>query len=93
MTEKYNGWTNRATWLDNVWGNPESRDDLDMLKADLEEQYDALPNGILKDMLDFGEINWEELAEHFDEEEEDENGPDEEGLDYSPSGSGRRSDD
>jgi len=71
MTEKYNGWTNRATWLVNVWGNPESRSDLDMLKADLEEQYDALPNGIIKDMLDLDEINWEELAEAFDEEKEE----------------------
>ena len=71
MTEKYNGWTNRATWLVNVWGNPESRDDLDMLKVDLEEQYDALPNGIIKDMLDLDEINWEELAEAFDEEKEE----------------------
>jgi len=72
MTEKYNGWTNRATWLVNVWGNPESRADLDMLKADLEEQYDALPNGIIKDMLNMDAINWEELAEHFDEEEDEE---------------------
>lgn len=57
----YNGWTNRATWLVNVWGNPESREDVRMLKQDLEDQYDEMPNGILKDILDLSEINWEEL--------------------------------
>ena len=68
----YNGWTNRATWLVNVWGNPESREDVQMLKEQLEEQYDEMPNGILKDMLDFSEINWEELESHFEEEDEEE---------------------
>lgn len=67
----YNGWTNRATWLVNVWGNPESRDDVEMLRDMLQEQYDELPNGILKDMLDLDEINWEELLAHFDDEDEE----------------------
>lgn len=67
----YNGWTNRATWLVNVWGNPESRDDVEMLRDMLQEQYDELPNGILKDMLDLDEINWEELLSHFDDEDEE----------------------
>lgn len=67
----YNGWTNRATWLVNVWGNPESCDDVEMLRAQLEEDYEAIPNGILKDMLDLSEINWDELLEHFDDEDSD----------------------
>lgn len=67
----YNGWTNRATWLVNVWGNPESRDDVEMLRDMLQEQYDELPNGILKDMLDLDEINWDELLAHFDDEDEE----------------------
>ena len=65
----YNGWTNRATWLVNVWGNPESRDDVECLRAELEAQYDEMPNGILKDMLDLSDINWDELLEHFDDED------------------------
>lgn len=74
----YNGWTNRATWLVNLWGNPESREDVHMLRGDLEAQYDEMPNGILKDMLDLSEINWEELESHFeDEEDEDAAGEDE----------------
>lgn len=69
--ETYNGWTNRTTWLVNVWGNPESKDDVQMLRDMLEDQYNELPNGILKDMLDLDEINWDELMEHFNDEEEE----------------------
>lgn len=68
----YNGWTNRATWLVNVWGNPESKEDVQALRDMLAEQYDALDNGILKDMLDMSEINWDELEAHFEEEEAEE---------------------
>lgn len=76
MSDKtYNGWTNRATWLVNVWGNPESKSDVQMLRADLEEQYDALPDGILKDMLCLDEINWEELEAAFDTDEPENNNP------------------
>jgi len=67
----YNGWTNRATWLVSVWGNPESRDDVEMLRDMLQEQYDELPDGILKDMLDLSEINWDELLAYFDDEDEE----------------------
>jgi hypothetical protein len=67
----YNGWTNRATWLVNVWGNPESKDDVQSLRSMLEEQYDELPNGIIKDMLDLSEINWDELEAHFEDESEE----------------------
>ena len=67
----YNGWTNRATWLVNVWGNPESREDVQSLRDMLEDQYNELPDGILKDMLDLSEINWDELESHFDDESED----------------------
>ncbi len=70
MGNEYNGWTNRATWLVNVWGNPESKEDVQSLRSMLEEQYDELPNGILKDMLDLSEINWDELDSHFEDEEE-----------------------
>lgn len=72
VNETYNGWTNRATWLVNVWGNPESKDDVQMLRDMLEDQYNELPNGILKDMIDLDEINWDELMEHFNDEEEEE---------------------
>ena len=69
MDNTYNGWTNRATWLVNVWGNPESKEDVQSLRCMIEEQYDAMENGIIKDMLDLSEINWDELESHFEDEE------------------------
>jgi hypothetical protein len=68
----YNGWTNRETWLVNVWFNPESREDVEFARSYLEDQYDAMPDGALKDMLYLDAVNWEELLEHFEEEEETE---------------------
>ena len=72
MTCTYNGWSNRATWLVNVWGNPESKQDVQYLKDMLDEQYDEMPDGILKGMINLGEINWDELMDHFDEEDDEE---------------------
>ena len=70
--DTYNGWTNRETWLVNVWFNPESRADVYSAKEQLEEALDSIENGCLKDMVSLSEVNWEELAEHFDEEETEE---------------------
>lgn len=69
----YNGWSNRETWLVNVWFNPETVSDLDAIKEILWEQYETLP-GALQDMCNLNAVDWEELAEHFseaDEEDED----------------------
>jgi hypothetical protein len=67
----YNGWSNRATWLANLWGNPESKGDVESIRSMLEEEYDNMPSGILKDMININEIDWDELLEHFDEEDEE----------------------
>lgn len=66
----YNGWSNRETWLVNVWFNPESREDVHFARDSLEDQYHSLPDGVLKDMIDLDAIDWDELLEHFEEEEE-----------------------
>lgn len=66
----YNGWTNRATWLVNVWFNPESLSDLESARYAIEEATDSLPD-FMKDFLCTDEINWEELEEHFEEEDEE----------------------
>ncbi len=65
----YNGWTNRATWLVNVWFNPESRDDVEAARCAIEETEDAIPD-FMRDFLCTSEINWDELLHHFDENEE-----------------------
>ena len=68
---KYNGWTNRETWLISVWFNPTERSELDYIKEQMESDIEALP-GYLKDMIDVDCINWEELKEECEETEDDE---------------------
>ena len=71
----YNGWTNRATWLINLWYEPDTESDLDWIKEELEERSSDLANSenvcdkILADMLNLQEINWDELKEHVETEE------------------------
>ena len=65
----YNGWTNRATWLINVWFNPESKSDVQYAREQFEEAVDSLPD-FLRDFID-DDINWNELESHFEEESED----------------------
>lgn len=62
----YNGWTNRETWLVNVWYEPNSVDDIEYAKMDLEEQVNHL-DGILADMIDLSAINWQELEESLED--------------------------
>lgn len=62
----YNGWTNRATWLINVWFNPESAADVDAAKEAFEEAHDAMPD-YMRDFVDTN-INWDELRENFEED-------------------------
>jgi hypothetical protein len=66
----YNGWTNRETWLVNIWFEPQSREDVEMARYTLEEEYDKLPD-FLKDFVYIDAVNWDELLEHFEEEEEE----------------------
>ena len=63
-----NGWTNRATWLIELWFNPESVQDVQAAKEQFETEIEKLPD-FLKDFID-SDVNWEELEEQFKEEEE-----------------------
>ena len=72
MTDNtYNGWTNRETWLVNVWFEPQSASDVDYAQETIEAAHDAMPD-FMRDFCDIGAINWDELREHFEEEEEEE---------------------
>ena len=64
----YNGWTNRETWLINVWFNPESKADVEMAREQLEADIDQLPD-YLKDFINDSVIDWDELLEHFEDKE------------------------
>lgn len=64
----YNGWTNRETWLVNVWFKPESSEDVDLAKEQLEEEAEKIETGCLKDMLSLDSVNWQELREVFEDE-------------------------
>jgi len=71
MTDRtYNGWTNRATWLVNVWFNPETREDVESARYAIEEAEESVPD-FMRDFLCTSEINWSELLEHFEETEEE----------------------
>ena len=79
---KYNGWTNRNTWLINLhFGGL-----LDSYKEDgLEVTADLIQeiwldhieletkhlDVIVMDFLDFEGINWEEIAEHYQVDEDE----------------------
>ena len=66
----YNGWSSRATWLVNVWFDPQSKADVESARGYFEDALNELPD-FLRDFVD-QDVNWDELMEHFDEEAEDE---------------------
>ena len=71
QNKTYNGWTNRETWLVNLWFNPESKEDVQYARDTLESDYENL-SGIFRDMIDLGAIDWDELESHFDDSDDDE---------------------
>ena len=60
-----NGWTNRETWLVNVWFNPETKEDVDYIEETLEDEFMDIHgmHGIYIDLMNFGSINWDELRD------------------------------
>lgn len=76
----YNGWSNKETWLVNVWFNPETRQEVrdirEMLQEELESKFGT--SGFWADFVDLDLINWAELEESLDENDLDE---DEDDLD------------
>ena len=73
MTD-YNGWTNRETWIINLYLGEYFQDvanDGHHLMADYIEEtvWDMLDDAdvpaMFKDMIDLGAVNWQELADHY----------------------------
>jgi hypothetical protein len=77
MTHKYNGWSNRETWLVNVWfaddiHEPTTAETLELMVTDeIKEALEATGAmaGFLRDMMNTQAINWDELAEHIEDPE------------------------
>ncbi len=71
MDNKYNGWTNRETWLVNLWFGCGwlGSNDVISTREFMQEQIDQLESWI-RDFIDLDAINWAELEEHARELEE-----------------------
>ncbi len=71
MDNTYNGWTNRETWLVNLWFGDswECADDVQAAREFMQEQIDQLESWI-QDFIYLDAINWAELEEHARELEE-----------------------
>ena len=61
MSNTYHGWTNRETWLINIWFNPESRADVQEARETFERTWDEAPD-FLRDFVS-SDINWQELED------------------------------
>jgi hypothetical protein len=85
MDMAYNGWTNHETWNINLWYGDIFADwqedgSYDMSAWALEEfsremsGVEDMPDGFAKDavLTALAEVNWDELAEHYAVEEEEE---------------------
>jgi hypothetical protein len=66
----YNGWTNRETWLINLYLEPNTEADVDFAMEYMEDLIDGI-DPLLRDFIDLSLINWEELKDALDKEEED----------------------
>jgi hypothetical protein len=62
----YNGWKNRETWLVNLWYGDtwDCVEDVRITEILLDEKYEDLGNGIMRDMIDWQAIDWEQLRSH-----------------------------
>mgnify|MGYP003133534531 CR=1 FL=1 len=70
-----NGWRNRATWLVNLWFEPETVEDINHLEDMLQSEFEAflkkwMFGGFYCDLIDFTAIDWDELRNAMPTEEE-----------------------
>ena len=68
MENTYNWRSNRATWLVGLRYNPETLDDVEYAKEDIESRVDAMESWFLTDLIDLSEINRDEIREVIEKE-------------------------
>jgi len=92
MSDGYNGWRNRATWVINVHGFfdgeyfdeckftsvEDARDSMRDSFLDWFQDETAELNPLIKDLLTF-DIDWQQLAEHYYSDWKSEQSEDEDG--------------
>ena len=66
--DEYNGWTNRETWLVGLHFNPETLEDVESIKAYIEEMEENIKDMFLHDYVDFSKINWYEIEKNITDE-------------------------
>lgn len=66
----YNGRTNRETRLVSLHFDITTMEDLESAKEYINEIDEWIENSFLSDFVDFGKINWNEIAEHTEEYED-----------------------
>ena len=61
-----NGWSNRETWLVNLWFSPGTEDEVNYIEETLEDEFIDIHSNhsIYVDLMNFGAINWNELRGH-----------------------------
>jgi len=79
MTQRtdYIGWTNRETWLINLHFEPRNQGDIEWLRLQLETSFNEMTanhfyGNFFNDLINFQLINWDELANHVQENYEEE---------------------
>jgi len=72
----YNGWTNRETWLVNIWFGDDdyltdmSAAEIQNVVAEYVEEKIGESGGFIYDMINFECIDWDELADHHKSDDE-----------------------
>lgn len=63
MQQKYNGWSNRATWVTSLWCDSEGIS-AQQMREYLEEKMDTL-DIVLRDIIspEYASINWQEIEQ------------------------------
>lgn len=59
----YNWRANRATWLVGILYNPETLEDVEFAKQDIDDKYEAM-DWFMKDLIDISQIDWDEIEEN-----------------------------
>ena len=79
-----NGWKNHETWLVNVWfgdtfqndvddGNDVTAEYIEQMVTDYVDEMLGNSHGVgfIRDMMDLGAVDWDELAAHYQPEAAD----------------------